>query len=332
MLADKPTLVSLARQLGVSRQTVSNALNSPEVVKPETRERVLAAVRSSGYRPSAVGRALRTRRSMNLAYRLYPAVDGINGAVMDRFLHHLVLQAQHHGYRFTLFDSPSYDDELQVLLEQQQAGLIDGCVLTNTDVDDPRPRRLVQSGLPIVAFGRPWGDAEASHAWLDIDGGVGCEEAVRHLRAAGHERIGFVGWPEGSGAGDDRCSGWLRGMAGLNTSELRATADDGVRPGAQATDRLLAAGATAVVCVSDSLALGAAGRFRADGLSADAVVGFDNTPVAAAMGLSSIDQPVEQAAEALLRMALAELQKHELGARQVLLPARLILRSADATY
>lgn len=327
----KPTLVSLARELGVSRQTVSNALNAPQVVAPETRERVLAAIAASGYRPSAVGRALRTRRTMNLAYRLYPAVDGINGAVMDRFLHHLVLQAQRYGYRVTLFDTASYAAEIDALLEQHQAGLIDACVLTDTHTGDPRPRRLTRAGLPVVAFGRPWGDLDSPHAWLDIDGGAGCAEAVAHLRARGHTHIGFIGWPEGSGAGDDRYAGWARGMTGLELAGLRVHTEDGVRAGVMGAGQLLDAGATAVVCVSDSLALGAASLFRSAGRSADAVIGFDDTPVAAALGLCSIAQPVEKAAATLVAMTLALLRGERPAAPRTLLPAHLVLRGAIST-
>ena len=90
----RPTLVSLARELGVSRQTVSIVLNAPHLVRPETRERVAKAIEESGYRPSAAAQALRRQRSLTLALRLYPSTDGINGAVMDRFLHSLVEQAE----------------------------------------------------------------------------------------------------------------------------------------------------------------------------------------------------------------------------------------------
>lgn len=325
----KPTLVSLARDLGVSRQTVSNALNSPDVLKPETRERVLAAIRSSGYRPSAMGRALRTRRSMNLGVRLYPAVDGVNGAVMDRFLHNLVVQAQRHSYRLILFASDSDPDEVDDLVKQQRAGVIDGCILTNTHAGDTRPERLVAAGLPMVAFGRPWDRPDAGHAWLDIDGGIGCESAVLRLRETGHTRIGFLGWPHGSGVGDDRRSGWRRGMDGLDTSNLEVATEDGARPGSEAAGRLLEQGATAIVCTSDSLALGALARLRIEGHGAMPVIGFDDTPVAAAVGLSSIAQPVEEAAELIIDMALAQLSGDPDGQRQTLLPARLVLRSPE---
>lgn len=325
--ASKPTLVSLARELGVSRQTVSNALNAPEVVKPETRERVLTAIRESGYRPSAMGRALRTRRSMNLAYRLYPATDGVNGAVMDRFLHNLVAQARLRGYRVTLFDSPSYGEEVEALLEQYQAGLIDACVLTDSHVGDLRPRRLREAALPTVVFGRPWSDPESPQPWLDIDGSVGCEAAVHHLRAQGHTRIGFLGWPEGSGVGDDRCAGWQRGMAGLSLSGLRVGIEDDVRQGVEATDRLLTAGATAIVCASDSLALAAVSRLFSDGRPTGNVIGFDDTPVARALGISSVAQPVEQAAATLVTMTVDQLDGRVLPDRRVLLPSRLVIRN-----
>ena len=326
----KPTLVSLARELGVSRQTVSNALNAPDVVRPDTRERVLAAIRESGYRPSAAGRALRTRRSMNVAFRLYPAaVDGMNGAVMDRFLHNLVVEAQRHGYRVVLFDSDNYSDEVHALHEQHQAGVIDACVLINSHSGDVRPARLRELGLPTVVFGRPWADLSASHAWLDIDGSAGCAEAVRHLREAGHTRIGFLGWPEGSGAGDDRYSGWLRGMAGLDVARLRVAADDGVQHGAAAAEDLLARGATAIVCASDSLALGAASHWRAVGMPSGSVIGFDDTPVAVALGMSSVAQPVERAAVALIALTLAELHGRP-AERHQLLPSRLVVRTPAA--
>ena len=59
----RPTLISLAKELGVSRQTVSNVINAPHLVKPTTRERVREHIERSGYRPSAAARALRTNRT-----------------------------------------------------------------------------------------------------------------------------------------------------------------------------------------------------------------------------------------------------------------------------
>ena len=81
MPARRPTLESLATELGVSRQTVSNVLNRPGVVAEPTRERVAAAISAAGYVPSRAGRQLRTQRSHAIGIRLMPTFDGINGHI-----------------------------------------------------------------------------------------------------------------------------------------------------------------------------------------------------------------------------------------------------------
>lgn len=315
-MAMKPTLVSLAADLGVSRQTVSNVVNAPHLVKPSTRERVLAAIEESGYRPSSAARQLRTRRSMNLGMRLMPSTDGINGSILDRFLHALTESAQGQGYRLTLFCADSDQGEITRYQDLLQTADLDGFVLTGTHYGDSRTQWLLDNGVPFAAFGRPWSTSEdpstSSHAWVDIDGGAGTREATEMLLGRGHTHVGFIGWPEGSGAGDDRRSGWRSAMeaameaaerpAGTALDALSEETDDDVAAGSAAAQRLIDAGATALVCASDSLALGALGtlrQLRPDTPDA-AVVGFDDTPVAAAVGLSSVSQPVEEAARRIV--------------------------------
>lgn len=341
-MAVKPTLVSLAADLGVSRQTVSNVVNAPHLVKPSTRARVLAAIEESGYRPSSAARQLRTRRSMNLGMRLLPTADGINGSILDRFLHALTESAQEQGYRLTLFCADSDEGEITRYQELLQVADLDGFVLTGTHYGDSRARWLLEHGIPFAAFGRPWSTSEdpssSAHAWVDIDGGAGTLEATRMLLEQGHTQIGFIGWPKGSGAGDDRRSGWRAAMEDAvgRPSEpaldsLAVETEDGVASGSAAAQSLIAAGATALVCASDSLALGALGTLRQ--LRPDspegAVVGFDDTPVAAAVGLSSVAQPVEEAARRIVGILTHTLSGPADGARpeqHVLLAPSLVQR------
>jgi DNA-binding LacI/PurR family transcriptional regulator len=342
-MTSKPTLVSLARELGVSRQTVSNAINAPHRVKTETLERVREAIAASGYRPSVAGRQLRTRRSRNLALRLYPSTDGINGAVLDRFLHALTEAGQGHGYRLTLFTAADDEGELTAIDELLATADIDGFVLTSTHHGDARTAWLLEHGVPFVSFGRPWSSEAdpflAPHAWVDVDGGAGTAQATGLLLQRGHRRIGFLGWPEGSGVGDDRRSGWQRALrgAGLEVDpSLSVGVEDLVPAGARAARGLFGRGATALVCGSDSLALGAVSAWRetlphTDG-DGPPVVGFDDTPVAAALGLSSVRQPIEQAAEHVLAGLLHQISDRPAGrepARHLLLPSRLVTRRPD---
>src|SRR3954470_9018996 len=81
------TLATVAAEAGVSRQTVSNALNSPELLRPETLERVQRAILRLGYSPNRAARSLRTRTSQLIGLRVEPVVEDSANALMDRFVH-----------------------------------------------------------------------------------------------------------------------------------------------------------------------------------------------------------------------------------------------------
>jgi DNA-binding LacI/PurR family transcriptional regulator len=335
-MAARVTIVDLANQLGVSRQTISNVLNAPHRVKEETRIRVAKAIEESGYRPNAAARQLRNHVSRNVGMRLQPAGNGISGTVLTGFLYGLTEAAHSHGYRVTLYCADSDEEEISRYDELVTEADLDGFILTATSHDDRRAAWLAERGIPFVAFGRPWnsgnGVPEADHSWVDVDGHAGTREATEHLLAAGHRKIGYIGWPDGSGVGGDRRAGWLDAMgeqSGRNEVEsLIYSGEDTAASGSSGAARLLSFGATAFVCASDSLALGASAYLRQSSQPALAasVVGFDNTPVAAAVGLSSVSQPVEEAAAEVMRLLVGHLNSATAAPRHVLLRPRLELR------
>jgi DNA-binding LacI/PurR family transcriptional regulator len=288
---EKVTIATVAREAGVSRQTVSNVINTPEVVREETRERVREAIASLGYRVNQAARQMRTGRSRLLAVRIEPARDGINGSVLDRFLHGLTDAAALAGYRVMLYTAADDADEIATYDNLLSAYDLDGFVLTSTHHGDPRTSWLAQRDIPFVTFGRPWGAPE-THSWVDVDNAAGTAAATRRLIDTGHTRIGFLGWPAGSGVGDARRAGWASTMAaaGLPSDGLDRAVTDGVDTGTAAAQTL--PDATALVCASDSLALGA----TRSGRPARAVIGFDDTAVAQAIGLTSVSQPLSEAA------------------------------------
>ncbi len=320
----RPTLNSVAEAAAVSRQTVSNVINSPEVVSPETRERVLAAIERLGYRPNTAARQMRTTRSQIIGLCIPPSGNGVSGVVLDQFLHSLTATAERYDHRIMLFTAADDEAETRAYADLIASVGIDGFVLTSTHHDDLRTRWLLERELPFVTFGRPWG-AEDTHPWVDVDGAAGTRLATDHLVRQGHRRIAFVGWPEGSGSGDDRRAGWAAGLAaaGLGAGPQVAVFD-GVEGGRSAAARLLDTGGpagsgsaaarlpgaadtgapTAFVCASDSLALGVTAELRDRGIrpGADAaVIGFDDTPTAAVLGLSSVAQPIADVAAECVR-------------------------------
>lgn len=305
------TLEDVARAAGVSRQTVSNVLNSPAVVRPATRERVERAIADLGYRPHVAARQLRTRRSSTIGIHLNPYAGGISGVVLDRFVHALADQAGTRGMRILAYSSHDVDDEIRQLGQLFDSGEVDAVVITGTVHDDPRTDWLTARELPFVSFGRPWqatGKTAAAHRWVDVDGAAGTAEATTYCLRSGAREVVFLGWPQGSGQGDERERGWreVMGEAGLGQTSLRVAEDLRLAQGTVSDYLDRGEPIEAVVCASDTLAIGAHLALAAHGLSDVPVIGFDNTPVAEALGLSSVEQNPELAAAGVLTLLMGD--------------------------
>ncbi|MDQ4213852.1 LacI family DNA-binding transcriptional regulator [Microbacterium capsulatum] len=326
-----PTVEDVALRAGVSRQTVSNVLNAPDIVRPDTRERVQQAIRDLGYRRHAAARQLRTRRSSTIGIHLDPYVGGVSGVVLDRFVHALTERASDRGMRMLVYAARTADDEIARLAELWEGSEIDAAIITGTFHGDPRTHWLNEARLPFVAFGRPWGEddlAAPAHLWVDVDGAAGTAAATRHALTFG-PRVAFLGWPSGSGTGDDRERGWLRAMAAAGASGPRWAAEEDV-----AMARAVVAAATeevdAVVCASDSLAIGA--LLAQSGSRRVPVIGFDNTPTAEALGFSSVEQRPEDVAAGTLELLMGPTgevvtpRDVVAGAAHILIEPRLVVR------
>lgn len=329
----QPNVADVARIAQVSRQTVSNVINTPGIVKPATRIRVEAAIAKLGYRPNLSARRLRQQKSATLGIRLDPMMNGISGAVLDRFLHALTEQADARGLRILLFTAATPEAEIEQIRRLREAAEVDAFVLTATFHQDPRTEWLIENRIPFVTFGRPWGIddmTDPQHLWVDVNGRQGVYDATISLLDQGVQRVGWLGWPRPSGTGDDRRSGWedaMRERLGLGDDQLRALcieSHDGVPQSTAAVVATLVAGRAAaladggagtgasadefgleaLVCASDTLALGALIATSSAGLRDLPIIGFDDTPVAAAVGLSSVMQPLAEVAAGALDLLM----------------------------
>ncbi|GGM09200.1 LacI family DNA-binding transcriptional regulator [Nakamurella endophytica] len=329
----RPTLDSVAARAGVSRQTVSNVLNLPHLVRAETARRVSAAIAELGYRPHRAAQQLRTRRSRLLGLRVELSAGD---KVFDRFLHALTEAADLRGYRVMLYTAGDDEAEIAAYTELRGRWDIDGVVLTTTHPGDRRTAHLAGAGLPCVTFGRPWDDSD-HHPWVDVDGAAGTAEATRHLVGAGRRRIAFLGWPAGSAVGDDRLAGWAAAVAaaGLPAPEPGRSVND-PQEARRAADALLdTVRPDAVVCASDLLALGVLSALTARGRIAGrdvAVTGFDDTDIAALVGLSSVAQPLSEVASECARLVteLVEDPRRADTPERLLLAPRLVVRDSSS--
>lgn len=333
-----PTLATVAAEAGVSRQTVSNALNSPHLLRPDTLARVRRAIDVLGYSPNRAARNLRTRSSHLIGLRVDRVVEGTANATMDRFLHSLVESSRDAGYHILLFSGgidagdgadgiPHHEDEVAGYDDLLRSTAVDAFVITDTYRGNPQAGWLERRGAPFVAFGRPWDEPQATHPWVDVDGRTGVMLAVDHLVERGHERIAWVGWQKGSFIGEDRRTGWVDAMHahGLSTSRLSARGDDTLDFGRRAGHALLdSERPTGFVCVSDTVAMGVMHALSERELVVGrdvAVVGFDDSIAAqvAPPGLTSVRQPLEQVA-----VEIVELLDRRLSHRPIDDPGRLL--------
>jgi DNA-binding LacI/PurR family transcriptional regulator len=331
------TMSEVAAAAQVSKQTVSNVLNNPDRVRPETRERVERAVAELAYQPNRLARALRSSSAGMIACRIEPVASQTLATLHDGFLHALAEAGQAVGRHLMLFAAENAEDEAATCVRLWRTGTVEGVVLYNVAPRDPRPPLLLEARVPFVCFGRfPGHDGE--FPWVDVDNTAGAEAAVDHLVEAGHSRIGFLGFQDGHRVGDDRAHGWVAAMArhgllaGSHRLDVRGpdTWISGARMARELLERTDAP--TGLVAVSDTLAVGALQAVRDLGLKPGtdvAVIGYDDTPSAEVLDLSSVRQPLAEVGKRILE-AFLQAEDQDTDPVGALLSPELIIRGSSA--
>ncbi|TQK50752.1 LacI family transcriptional regulator [Streptomyces sp. SLBN-118] len=333
-----PTLEDVARAAGVSRQTVSNVLNAPQRVRPDTRQRVEQFIDRLGYQPNRIAQALRANDSRMIGYRFKPLTHHALASIHDRFLHALSEWGATADRHLLLFSAPDTAAEVEMCAKLRRSGAAEAFVLYDIEADDDRPTALLERGLSFVAFGRTASGTD-QYSWVDVDNTAGIEAAVAHLAERGHRRIGYVGLPEGHNVGGRRAQGWHKAIArrALNGNGLDVRGPDTVASGTELAFGLLGQPdpPTAVVAATDTLAVGVMRAALQWGLDVGrdlAVVGFDDTPTAAALDLSSIRQPIEDVGrEVMSVLATLGPRPDAFAPAATLLTPSLTVRSSSAS-
>ncbi len=333
------TIKDVAKAAGVSTATVSYVLNNSAPISEQTRQRVLEAVARLGYRPSITARNLQASESRIVGYSWHSkdAAAGLN-FILARFIHCVATTVEAHNYHLLTFTQEGANI-LDVYAELIETGRVDGFVLSETNLNDPRIHFLINAKFPFVAFGRA--NPDWDFPYVDVDGEKGMRKATEHLLALGHRRIAFLGWPEGSIAGDTRYAGYCAALqsAGIDVDpQLVRRGQEGAGEGWRLAHELLSlpqkARPTAIVAVSDMVAIGAMNALQQQGVQVGrdmAVIGFDNVPLAEYLHppLSSVSQPIEELAQTLIHILMCELNGEPCPKRQVLVEPELVIRESS---
>ena len=320
-------------------QTVSKVINGHAQVLPATEDRIRSATRDLGYKPNHSARHLRTQRSQMIGYSWSASETEQPNHILHMFLTSVVSEAETAGYHLLPFPYREGDDPVAGYRELIDSARVDAFVITSINYDDQRASFLLERGFPFVAFGRSSG--HDLFPYVDVDGAAGLRMATEHLIASGHRRIAMLAWNETSRTGNDRLTGYMEALhvAGLEVDPaLIARGDWRFEFGYQATADWLKwkpeQRPTAIVAVSDIMAIGAIQAAQARGLTVGrdlAVVGFDDIPMVQYIQppLTSVRQPIRHAGRKCVEILVALLQGQVPAETQVLLPPELIVRQSS---
>jgi DNA-binding LacI/PurR family transcriptional regulator len=283
----RPTIADVARHAGVSKGTVSFALNGRPGVAEETKARIFAAMRELGWQPDRQARSLRASRAyaLGLVVARPPELLGID-PFFPTFIAGLESVLGQAGQALVLQVVPDAAAEAEGYRRLARDRRADGVVLTDVRHDDPRLTLVAELGLHAVTLNRPdTPSTEAPAVCLDDRPGVAA--AVEHLIGLGHTRIAHVAGDELYVHGSSRRAAYAETMAaaGLEPGPV-AVGDFTAAAGAAATERLLADGQrpTAIVYANDSMAIAGAATAHERGLELPrdlSIVGYDDAPLAA---------------------------------------------------
>ncbi len=325
----------VAAAASVSVGTVSNVLNRPEKVAPDTVARVMAAIDELGFVRNDAARQLRAGRSRSIGLVVLdvrnPFFTEVARGAEDR--------AAEDSMTILLGNSDENVDRERAYLDLFEEQRVHGVLISPLGDDETRLQRLRGRDTPVVLVDRVSEDRTLSS--VSVDDVVGGELAVRHLLETGRRRIAFVGGPMGIRQVADRVEGARRAVeaepdATLEVIETESlTVLEGRAAGEAIRERAAGERPDAVFAANDLLAMGVLQALNMLGsvrVPDDvALIGYDDIDFASAavVPLSSIRQPASLIGYTAVDLLLKEAASGEgFTAEQVVFQPELVVRDS----
>jgi LacI family transcriptional regulator len=310
-------------------------------VRPETRQRILDAAQELRYRPNALARSLRTRRTGTIGL-VIPSLDNVGFADVT----HGIQQAAAQAGRLVLVveaealptdGSGAAEDVYERLVGD---GWVDGLIVAYATLEDSHLGHLADQGIPLVLVNRR---TSGVHGSVVVDDLAGSRMAVEHLASLGHERIGFVGLDADTDTAYRRRQGYLDGLAAAGLAYDTALEQEAppTEPGGRdGVAALLAVGGatrpTAVFAASLMSALGVRAGLAAAGLRIPgdvSLIAFNDHPIAEHLAppLTTVRMPNLTMGREAVHMLLGALDGHPVRDLMVDEAPQIVVRASTAT-
>jgi LacI family transcriptional regulator len=331
LMRQRSTLTEVASRAGVSPTTVSHALSGKRHVAASTRASIERAARELHYRPNAVARSLRTRRS-HTAGLIIPDISNPFYPRLARGLQDELAAVGCHVLVCNTDRRPGNELEYLVDVLDRQ---VDGVVIVAFHLSTEELAQVPLGDVPLVSVG-----PRLDHPSVDLvftDDGAGARDATRHLLALGHS-VGLIGGPAGLPPSESRAAGYREAFADAGAPFRPDLVADGdfTRAGGAAALRILAARPdrpTAIFCANDLMAIGAMDAARELGLDVPgdiALVGYDDIEAAGLVtpALTTVLNPADQVGAAAGRLLRDRMDGYAGQRRRVVIPHEFVLRDS----
>jgi DNA-binding LacI/PurR family transcriptional regulator len=318
-------MTDVARLAQVSHQTVSRVLNQPEAVRPATRERVLAAIDSLGYRRNLAARALVTGRSLIIGIVSLDATLHGPASTIDS----IEKAARKAGYFVSIAAIHDLDQRsLRQAVDRLLAQAVDGVMVVA-----PFPLAVPDHIPSVMLHGGP----RPGMASVSVDQEQGARLATEHLLALGHRSVWHVAGHDKWTEAHRRMTGWRAalGEAGAKVYEP-LPGDWSARSGYEAGLRLAQQSeVTAVFVANDHMALGVLRAMHESGRRVPedvCVVGFDDIPEASFLtpSLSSVRQDFTEVGRRSVALMLSQIEHGEREAANISVQPELVIRQTSS--
>ena len=328
------TLHDVAREAGVSISTVSRALNDQPFVRPEVRERVLAASAGLGYRPDVAARSMRTGTTGAVGF----VVSDISNPLLASIARAADLALSPRGYVLMIANSandPDHEAELIATFRQRR---LDGLIVATADEQTPGLSDRVAAFQASVLLDREVPGSEADAVLSDHARGIG--EAIRHLADLGHRRIALIAGTPAQRGSRVRIATYFAELEALGITRDDAlcrpgemTVDDGYR----AVGEVLSLNdpPTAIIAGNNQLFAGLFAAIRDRGLQIPrdlSVIACEETDLTSLHNppLDVVRRNMDDLGKTAAELLLSRLAEPELPRRQVVLGTTFVARGSSA--
>ena len=320
----------IAKLAGVSQATVSLVLNGAPTalarIPAETRDRVQAVIRTTGYVADPIARRMAKGLNRILGVFTYePAFPSAQADFFTPFLLGIEEEAQQQNYDLLLLTSAGVGNNRKIFSENNRLRIADGCLLLGREFDREELARLVAEDYPFVAIGRR-DDAGGPVPYVGGDYAAGTRQLVETAVSLGHSKLAYVGPVGPAESIADRWRGF--GSVLGEGAELALHVDAVNQPAGEILERIVSSGATAAFFIelADAVRVEMAARERGLSVPQDfsmVVLGSHIRAGRSPVRFTSYDIPREEMGRHATAMLVNRIETGSAGG-QVLLTCPLV--------